>query len=374
MFYSTTDLIHTLPTGCVAPCPGCSHRALTATESEAQKMDWLRRQLSPWAERLEPLQTVAASARWGYRRKVCLSAVWEAMAGWRFGLWRREELIPIPDCPVHAKSVGLLVHWLMQTLPSYPQFPLAFLAQSGAQATLIVKAHRVATPDWLDEKAGATLTASGLEGLWLHLHPAAGRRLFARNGWQLLWGQPRSQDAFGLLYGPTAFQQLIPTLYRRALDAAEAFLLPQAGDGVADLYCGIGASLVRWTAHNARVIGVELGGEAVECARRNAPQAEVLRGKCADRLPQLRDWMPPNGRRLLYLNPPRIGLEPEVLTWSAEQFRPVRLAYLSCSAGTLRRDLQGLTAAGYTVESLQPYDFFPQTHHVETLALLRLEA
>lgn len=334
-------------------------------------MAWLRERLAPWAERLQPLEAVTDAARWGYRRKVCLSAIWSEAIGWEFGLWRRDELIPIPECPVHAESVRALARWLMRALPPRPLFPLAFLVQSGAQATLIVKTHRVASLAALDAVACEPLAACGLEGLWLHRHPAAGRRLFARSGWQLLWGQPRSRDAFGLTYGPTAFQQLIPDLYRQALDAAEAFLAPQAGESVADLYCGIGASLSRWSARGARVLGVELGGEAVECARLNAPQAEVLRGKCADRLPQLRDWMPSSGVRLLYLNPPRTGLEPEVLAWTTEQFRPERLAYLSCSAGTLSRDLRGLTEAGYAVDALRPYDFFPQTHHVETLALLK---
>ena len=59
-----------------------------------------------------------------------------------------------------------------------------------------------------------------------------------------------------------------------------------------------------------------------------------------------------------------------VRDWAAAEFRPERLAYLSCSAGTLNRDLSALAAAGYTVEALMPYDFFPQTHHVETLALM----
>ena len=361
----------TLPVGCEPRCPGCFHRTWSAAASEAQKMDWLRRQLAPWADQLQPVRVVAEDARWSYRCKVCLSAVWDETAGWQFGLWRRDELIPIPDCPVHADSVRLLARWLMRALPPGPSFPLAFLVQSGAQATLILKTHRPPPLDWLDEAGQRTLAASGLEGLWLHLHPAAGRRLFARSGWQLLWGQPRSRDAFGLSYGPNAFQQLIPDLYRQALDAAEAFLDPRPGDSIADLYCGIGASLARWTSRKARVIGVELSGEAVECARLNAPAAEILRGKCADRIPQLRDWMPATGNRLLYVNPPRTGLEPEILAWTSAEFRPERLAYLSCSVGTLSRDLRALTAAGYAVEALVPHDFFPQTHHVETLALLR---
>lgn len=361
----------TLPAGCEPRCPGCAHRTWSAAASEAQKMDWLRRQLAPWADRLLPVRAVADDARWGYRRKVCLSAVWSESAGWQFGLWRRDELIPIPDCPVHAGSVRALVCWLMRALPPGPLFPLAFLVQSGAQATLILKTQRLPPLDWLDEMGQAELAAHGLEGLWLHLHPAAGRRLFARNGWRLLWGQPRSRDAFGSSYGPTAFQQLIPDLYRQALDAAEDFLDPRPGDSIADLYCGIGASLARWTARGARAIGVELGGEAVQCAHQNAPDAAILRGKCADRIPQLRDWTPATGNRLLYVNPPRTGLEPSVSAWAMAEFRPERLAYLSCSAGTLSRDLRALATAGYGVEALIPFDFFPQTHHVETLALLR---
>ena len=360
-----------LPAGCEARCPGCAHRTWSAAASEAQKMDWLKRQLAPWADRLLPVIAVTDDARWSYRRKVCLSAIWSESAGWQFGLWRRDELIPIPDCPVHAGSVRKLARWLMRVLPPGPLFPLAFLVQSGAQATLILKTHQTLPIDWLDETGSEDLAAGGLEGLWLHLHPAAGRRLFARNGWRLLWGRPRSRDAFGLIYGPTAFQQLIPEIYRQALDLAEAFLAPRSGDSLVDLYCGIGASLTRWTSRGARTIGVELGGEAVECARLNAPDAEILRGKCADRVPQLRAWMSATGTRLLYVNPPRTGFEPEVLAWTAEEFRPGRLAYLSCSAGTLSRDVRALTAAGYGVEALVPYDFFPQTHHIETLALLR---
>ena len=333
-------------------------------------MDWLRRMLAPWADRLQPLQAVGGEARWSYRGKVCLSAAWNATEGWNFGLWRRDALIPIPDCPVHAGLVRRLTRGLMRALPPGPEFPLAFYVQTGQQATLILKTHRLPDAAWLDDARRAELAGSGLDGLWLHLHPAAGRRLFARAGWMLLWGQPRSWDAFGLEYGPTAFQQLIPALYQQALDAAEDFLAPGPDDPIVDLYCGIGASLARWTRRGARALGVELGGEAVECAGRNAPAATVLRGKCADRIPQLRIWTPATGARLLYLNPPRTGLEPAVLAWATEEYRPARLAYLSCSAGTLNRDLSALAAAGYTVAALMPYDFFPQTHHVETLALM----
>jgi tRNA/tmRNA/rRNA uracil-C5-methylase (TrmA/RlmC/RlmD family) len=74
--------------------------------------------------------------------------------------------------------------------------------------------------------------------------------------------------------------------------------------------------------------------------------------------------------RVIYTNPPRTGLEADVLTWMVGDCRPARLAYLSCSAGTLERDLRRLSAEGFEVTRITPYDFFPQTRHVETLALL----
>jgi tRNA/tmRNA/rRNA uracil-C5-methylase (TrmA/RlmC/RlmD family) len=75
-----------------------------------------------------------------------------------------------------------------------------------------------------------------------------------------------------------------------------------------------------------------------------------------------------------YVNPPRSGLEPEVTRALAGELRPARIAYLSCSAGTLARDLAMLESAGYAVARIHPYDFFPLTHHVEALALLAFTA
>jgi tRNA/tmRNA/rRNA uracil-C5-methylase (TrmA/RlmC/RlmD family) len=287
----------------------------------------------------------------------------------------RDRLIPIPRCPVHSQRVHQIVALLTQALPPGPGFPMAFYVQAGAQVTLILKTAKLPEITWLDQSLQQGLAASGIEGLWLNLHPAAGRRLFAKRGWHLLWGHPRSRNGNGLIYGPSAFQQLVPGLYEHALDEAEAFLAPSADTPIIDLYCGSGSTLVRWVRRGAPALGVELGGEAVACARENAPQAHILRGKCGQRLPQLTTWLQEHKKSAsqgrLYVNPPRTGLESEVLNWVTEIFRPQRIAYLSCSAGTLRRDLEGLAAAGYRITRILPYDFFPQTHHVETLVLLQ---
>ena len=358
-----------LPPGCEPACHGCRHRALDAAASLAQKSGYLARALAPWADRLAPVASPPAERRLGYRDRVTLTARWTEETGWRFGLVRRDELIAIHDCPVHTARVRALVRLLAERLPPPDVLPLAYLHVCGAQATLIAKARRA--PQGCLAGVVASLPATGLEGCWLHLHPCAGRRLFARSGWQLLWGDPRSRDPQGLLHGPTAFAQALPELHADALAAARAHLGPAPGVAVLDLYCGHGASLRLWTAAGAEALGIELSGEAVELAAANAPAAAVLRGTCADRLPQLREWWSLHGpERVAYLNPPRSGLEPVVCEALAQDLRPVRIAYLSCSAGTLARDLARLESAGYRVTSIRPYDFFPLTHHVEALALL----
>jgi tRNA/tmRNA/rRNA uracil-C5-methylase (TrmA/RlmC/RlmD family) len=182
---------------------------------------------------------------------------------------------------------------------------------------------------------------------------------------------PRSSDAHGLQHGPTAFAQALPELHDTALRVAVTHLRPSPQTSVLDLYCGYGASLREWGHAGSAALGVELSGEAVALAAVNAPAAQVLRGTCVQRLPQVLDWWQAQpASRVAYVNPPRSGLEAEVAAALAGELRPQRIAYLSCSAGTLARDLGQLVDAGYAVTAIHPYDFFPLTHHVEALALL----
>jgi tRNA/tmRNA/rRNA uracil-C5-methylase (TrmA/RlmC/RlmD family) len=337
--------------------------------SLAQKQEYLARTLRWWADRLELVTGPRTAERLGYRDRVTLTARWTDSAGWRFGLVRRDELIAIHDCPVHTGRVRALVHTLVRHLPRGDELPLAYLHVAGAQATLVVKAHRV--DDEILARAVEAASGTGLEGLWLHLHPAAGRKLFARSGWRQLWGAPQSRDPHGLLHGPTAFMQAFPRLHRESLLAAREYLAPGPGTAVLDLYCGLGSTLREWTSAGSPSLGVELSGEAVKFAALNAPDATVLRGTCVQRLPQIRAWWSERAAaHVAYVNPPRSGLEDEVTAALAQALRPARVAYLSCSAGTLARDLELFEAAGYTLDRILPYDFFPLTHHVEALALL----
>lgn len=360
-----------LPSGCVQECRACRHRSWSMEDSLRQKQEFLSRTLAPWSDRLRAVRSVPADQRWGYRSKVKLAARWLGHK-WTFGMEPRDDFIAIPQCPVQSSLVTSTFAILAKAMPAHDQWPLRFVVQNGKLLTLILKCQSLPAISWLTSEVTSALHAVGLRGLHVNLHPATGRILFAKRGWHRLWGESRVQDDLDQWHGPGVFQQLIPSLYAESLDLAEQYLAPNSETMVLDLYSGIGGSMKRWLGHEARVVGIECDGEAIECAQLNAPQAVVLRGLCAQRLPQLREYVAPFEAedRLIYANPPRLGLEPEVLAWIISEGRPQRLAYLSCSPGTLLRDLLALTNAGYEVDTLQPFDFFPQTHHVETLALL----
>jgi 23S rRNA (uracil1939-C5)-methyltransferase len=368
--------------GCEMRCPGCAHRELSALESENQKQQWLEKTLSPHS--VDKIRVVSNEARWGYREKTCLAADWNG-SSWNLGMripapdWET-EIIPIPECPVHSPGIRKILKFLAASLPGPDAgFPLSYVAITGALLTLVVKTK--ALSPIIEENLKDQLRGLEMDGVFINAHPSAGKRVFLSSGWKLLLGNATSKNG-ELIHGPESFQQLIPSLYNDALDEAQNFFGAGPGDLVLDLYSGLGASIARWSKQGSDSIGVELVGEAVKCARLNASSlhagySRFFQGKVSERIVQLREeivsWRKKNpaGRLMVFTNPPRTGMEEKVLQWLGSEAKPRRLAYLSCSAGTLGRDLSVLSA--YGVSRIIPYDFFPQTIHVETLCLLELD-
>lgn len=358
--------------GCVLECRGCSHRDRTQEESEKQKEQWVRSQLSVYTENVEAIRGALPENRWAYRSKTCLHAEWD-QTRWKFGLlipknlgWPREyEVLDIQTCPVHSEFIQGLLPRLAEILPDSGRLPLVYLGIAGKLLTLVLKSREMPdlpSIDW---------SALGLEGVFVNLNPSAGKRVFSSRNWHLIAGDRWGMDR-GLRFGPDSFQQLISVLHQSAIQEAESFLDPGTGDGVLDLYSGIGRTFSNWKNRNVPFIGVELGGESVECAKVNFGEASCLRGRVSDRIPQLDQWVKEKEIQSLvaFVNPPRLGLETQVVEWLAKKRKPKKIAYLSCSMGTLVRDLSGFVQEGYAIQKVIPYDFFPQTHHVEALACL----
>lgn len=141
---------------------------------------------------------------------------------------------------------------------------------------------------------------------------------------------------------------------------------------VVDAYCGIGTITLMLARHAGEVFGVEVVPEAIEDARANAQRngianASFVLGESERVLPRLAA----EGIKVdvTVVDPPRKGCEPEVLAAMAD-LAPVRMVYVSCNPATLARDLKILAGRGYRTVQVQPVDMFPQTAHIESVALL----
>ncbi len=349
------------PSGCVDACPACPHRDLSAEESLQQKECWLRAELAPWGKSIQPIKR--PQQRWGYRRKSLLHARLREGA-WRFGMvrmrGREEEFIPIPDCPLHHGSVNELFSLASRLTPA--AWPLAFGLVSGSSLTLVLKEFR----NQARVKELSAWAWPQSSSLFVNWNPVAGKRALDSRQMELVHGRAWGEEN-GFIYGPGAFRQQIPEMENAALSIATEFMLASPAQRVVDLYSGGGASLKRWLGLGKKTVGVELSGESVTCAIKNAPGAEILRGRVDDRLPQL-DTIVQGEPFSLYTNPPRSGHGAKVLQW-LQRSAPERIAYLSCHPRSLAGDLAGLT--NYEVEAIHPFDFFPQTGQVENLALLK---
>jgi len=162
----------------------------------------------------------------------------------------------------------------------------------------------------------------------------------------------------------TNFRQML-VLYRTALD----MLVAKPDERVLDLYAGIGTISVAVARQAAAVTAIEENPRAVQLGRLNArinsARVEYLPGKVETVLRGIR-----LGRHgAVILDPPRAGCEPAAL---AELIRlgPQRLVYVSCEPSTHARDLIGLVRGGYRVRRAAIVDMFPQTYHIESVALL----
>lgn len=143
-------------------------------------------------------------------------------------------------------------------------------------------------------------------------------------------------------------------------------------ENVLDLYCGVGSISIFLASSAKSVFGIESVEDAVEDAKLNARINRALNcdfeaGDVIDVMKHIISMGTEFG--VAVLNPPRKGCEERVLKQLAS-LHPPRIIYVSCSPSSLSRDLAILDSLGYRCEKVQPVDMFPQTVHVESVALL----
>ncbi|GAA0115062.1 23S rRNA (uracil(1939)-C(5))-methyltransferase RlmD [Clostridium senegalense] len=158
-------------------------------------------------------------------------------------------------------------------------------------------------------------------------------------------------------------------LYNKALEYADL----QGDEIVFDAYCGTGTISLFLSQNAKKVYGVEIIPQAIQNAIKNAEEnnvtnTEFIVGEAENEIPKLIE----KGIKadVVVVDPPRKGCE-ESLLHSIAKMAPKKIVYVSCDPATLARDLNILQQLGYKTLEIQPVDMFPQTAHVETVALLR---
>jgi 23S rRNA (uracil1939-C5)-methyltransferase len=172
------------------------------------------------------------------------------------------------------------------------------------------------------------------------------------------------------IFNAEAFFQINQELLQHLVDFA---LESAKGESALDLYCGVGLFTLPLARRFKRVDAVESNSVAAHFARKNIQKAKVENTSIFTTT--VTEWMTTEslaGTRydFVLLDPPRVGAESGVIM-GILKLAPARISYVSCDPATLARDLKKLIAGGYEIDSIAAFDLFPQTHHVETVVLLR---
>jgi 23S rRNA (uracil1939-C5)-methyltransferase len=191
---------------------------------------------------------------------------------------------------------------------------------------------------------------------------------------ELVWGEPDLPERLGdldLRISAEAFFQTNTEMAEVLYGVAAGYCSLQGWERVYDLYCGIGTIALTLAPRAGEVWGIELMPEAVAdaiaCASRNGiTNASFFAGDARLALPEL---LTRAGRPdVVVVDPPRAGLSKKVVHRIVDA-GPRRVVYVSCNPTTLAPNAAELAQAGWKLVRVRPVDMFPQTHHIECVAL-----
>jgi 23S rRNA (uracil1939-C5)-methyltransferase len=209
--------------------------------------------------------------------------------------------------------------------------------------------------------------------LWTRSHSLA--ETTAGGDTELVWGEAELPERLGeldLRISPEAFFQTNTEMAELLYGVVAEYAALEGWERVYDLYSGIGTIALTLAPHCGELWGIELVEEAVADAiagaRRNGiEKAKFFAGDTRLALPELLERA---GRPdVVVVDPPRAGLSKKVVRRIIEA-SPRRIVYVSCNPTTLAPNAAELVEAGWVLRKVRPVDMFPQTHHIECVALL----
>ena len=364
-----------------APWQVLSYERQLAVKAE-QVEDALRRIGKLDGFELEPI--VPAEEQWRYRNKLEYSfgtgEDGELVCGFHApGRWN--DIVPMTDCKLASERSNELREQV-----------LAFCREQGLQAwdrkdhrgflrNVVIREGRrtgqtqvrlITSPGKLD--ADAFVEAVDADGLWWTQTADLGESTYGGES-SLLSGAPQLTERLNdldFLISPEAFFQTNTEMAERLYGIALEYAALRGVEQVFDLYSGIGTIALSLATRARRVIGLEIIEAAVADAIENARINEMVNASfyAGDARLALRDLVEREGKPdLAIIDPPRAGLSQKIVRRIVDA-GPSRIVYVSCNPTTLAPNAAQLVEAGYTLKKVRPVDMFPQTPHIECVALL----
>ena len=358
-------------------CGGCQWQHVAYEVQTASK----RRQVTDALQRIGGLgevdvgQVVTGPVPYGYRNRLELHAARDRAGRPILGLAREnsDEIVPVDAClllPERARRLPKALSGAIRYLDGRTPLHIERVGLRVAAHTRDIEVDLWAAAGPFPRQAVArTLAdASGADVVTRVIPHGTARRRFdakvevlAGRGY---WREKLAGVTFRVS-APSFFQvnsALAETMAAKVLD----ILRPDRSDRVLDLYAGVGTFTLPLAEVAGEVTAIEGTGAALRDLRANLETAglaaDVLGGDAARALGDAGEF------DLAVVDPPRSGMDPEVVT-ALVRTGVRRFAYVSCDPATLARDARLFASTGLRLVSALPIDLFPQTWHVETIAL-----
>ncbi len=348
-----TEIHHASPLRVAAPCPvfgvcgGCQLQHMQYEAQLAWKRSVVEQLLHAIGNFPDPplLATVPCDIPWHYRNHMRFSVNREG----EVGLTARgsHRVLPLVACPIAHEQINQALNIVRK--------------QKNAQPQVLIRCG-TATRQMLIQPAQ---TAEVVEQLTEH-----GLAIQSETMEEVLCGATFRIRPSSFFQTNTAQAEKMVQMVLEGIRSISQNTNKQANDlTIVDAYCGVGTFALLLAPHVGKVIAIEESTSAIKDAQWNMramPNVQILKGKVETVLPEIA-----RGLDGLVIDPPRAGCQQVVLDALIEH--PVAcIVYVSCDPATLARDLDILCHVHpiYRLRSIQPLDMFPQTAHIESVAVL----
>jgi 23S rRNA (uracil1939-C5)-methyltransferase len=357
-------------------CGGCSMQHLDSAAQVAAKQRVLEANLWHLGRlRAEQLYAPIYGPAWGYRQRARLSVrMVPKKGGALVGFHERKssyvaDMRQCENLPPHVSALLLPLRDLVSALSISSALPQIELAVGESVTALVLRI--LEPPSAADENLLRAFADRHDVVFYLQPKgPATAYRFYPLDGAKLSYLLPD----FGIehFFSPTEFTQVNNAVNRVLVRRALALLEPQPGERIADMFCGLGNFSLPIARSGAHVLGIEGSADLLLRAAANSA-ANGLAGQVDYAVANLFETTPESLAALghfdrMLIDPPREGAVELVNALGEDS--PRRIVYVSCNPATLARDAAILvTQKGYRLRGAGVVNMFPNTSHVESIAL-----